>query len=89
MNSLDEASQAIRKESLKNPGHDFVEGIMYSLHEGVIMVGSFTSKAEPGKVFLHLFKFCDKNILFVRYTLKSNATLSSINPRLKYINFSK
>ncbi|XP_021966080.2 delta(24)-sterol reductase [Folsomia candida] len=50
VNSLDEASQAIRKESLKNPGHDFVEGIMYSLHEGVIMVGSFTSKAEPGKI---------------------------------------
>ncbi|XP_035708159.1 delta(24)-sterol reductase-like [Folsomia candida] len=50
VNSLDEATERITKESLKTPGHDFIEGIMYSLDKGVIMVGSLTSKAEPGKV---------------------------------------
>ncbi|XP_035700954.1 diminuto-like protein [Folsomia candida] len=50
VNSLDEATTRITKESRKNPGHDFVEGIMYSLNKGVIMVGSFTPKAEPTKI---------------------------------------
>ncbi|XP_035716516.1 delta(24)-sterol reductase [Folsomia candida] len=50
VNSLDEATKRITDESLKTPGPDFVEGIMYSLDKGVIMVGALTSKSEPGKV---------------------------------------
>ncbi|XP_021966010.2 delta(24)-sterol reductase [Folsomia candida] len=50
VNSLAEATERITEESLKSPGPDFVEGIMYSLDKGVIMVGSLSSKAEPGKI---------------------------------------
>ncbi|XP_021965625.2 delta(24)-sterol reductase-like [Folsomia candida] len=50
VNSLDEATKRITEESLKTPRPDFVEGIMYSLDKGVIMLGTLTSKSEPGKV---------------------------------------
>lgn len=34
----------------QRPENDFVEGLLYSLEEAVIMTGSMTDKAEPSKV---------------------------------------
>ena len=38
------SSEMVKKE------HDFVEGLMYSINEAVIMIGKMTDDAEPDKV---------------------------------------
>ncbi|XP_035700412.1 delta(24)-sterol reductase-like isoform X2 [Folsomia candida] len=81
VNSLDEATERITEESLKSPGHDFVEGIMYSLDKGVIMVGSLTSKPEPGKIN-SVTRWYKKS--FYKH-VESFLSLSQLAPKVEYI----
>ncbi|XP_035716483.1 delta(24)-sterol reductase-like [Folsomia candida] len=89
VNSLDEATKRVTEESLKTPGPDFVEGIMYSLDKGVIMVGTLTSKSEPGKVnpvsagykksfYKHVQSFLTDN-------QSTNLPISQIAPNTEFI----
>lgn len=38
------------EKASKNPEHEFVEGILFSENEGVIMTGNLTDRVETGKV---------------------------------------
>ncbi|XP_066995302.2 delta(24)-sterol reductase isoform X2 [Anabrus simplex] len=48
--SLKEAVNRFRKETLKRDGNQFVEGLMFSKDEGVIMTGNMVSEYIPGKL---------------------------------------
>lgn len=50
--SLDEAVKLFDKESNKKDPHEFVEGLMFSLNEGVIMTGDMVDEYEEGKASL-------------------------------------
>lgn len=48
--SLDNFVKTFREESSKAEGNQFVEGLMYHLHGGVVMTGNMCTSAEPGKL---------------------------------------
>lgn len=48
--SLDDAVKVFEEESLKKDENDFVEGLMFSADQAVIMTGSLSSTCEPEKV---------------------------------------
>jgi len=49
-NSLDEAVEMLGDAANKPDENQFVEGIMFSSNECVVMVGNMVTSAEPGKV---------------------------------------
>lgn len=48
--SLDDAVKVFEEESLKKDENHFVEGLMFSADQAVIMTGNMSSTCEPGKV---------------------------------------
>jgi delta24-sterol reductase len=48
--SLDDAVKVFQEESLKKDENHFVEGLMFSADQAVIMTGNLSSTCEPGKV---------------------------------------
>jgi delta24-sterol reductase len=50
--SLDDAVKVFEEESMKKDENDFVEGLLFSADQAVIMTGNFSSTCEPGKVSL-------------------------------------
>jgi delta24-sterol reductase len=46
-------SKVFEQESLNVQENDFVEGLVYSENEAVIMTGSYTDHAEPDKASIH------------------------------------
>lgn len=47
----EEVVRVFKEQTLRTEGNEFVEGLMYNEHEAVIMTGSQTDDAEPGKVY--------------------------------------
>jgi delta24-sterol reductase len=47
---LDDVVKVFEEESMKKDENDFVEGLLFSADQAVIMTGSFSSTCEPGKV---------------------------------------
>lgn len=50
MHSFDDVSNVFAKCSKEAQENEFVEGLMYSKDEAVIMTGQLTDQAEPAKV---------------------------------------
>jgi delta24-sterol reductase len=50
--SLDDAVKVFEEESMKKDENDFVEGLLFSADQAVIMTGNFSATCEPGKVSL-------------------------------------
>ena len=48
--TLDEVTEIFTRETMKESRNEFVEALMFSENEGVIMTANMTSCAEPGKV---------------------------------------
>jgi delta24-sterol reductase len=61
--SLDDAVKVFEEESMKKDENDFVEGLLFSADQAVIMTGNFSSTCEPGKVSLiFLFNMIASNL---------------------------
>ncbi|PNF18142.1 Delta(24)-sterol reductase [Cryptotermes secundus] len=48
--SLDDAVKVFEEQSMKKDENDFVEGLLFSADQAVIMTGNFSSTCEPGKL---------------------------------------
>ncbi|XP_042214180.1 delta(24)-sterol reductase-like [Homarus americanus] len=76
--SLDNLVKTFTEETKKAEGNQFVEGLMYSLHSGVVMTANMCTSAEPGKLneigrwfkpwfFKHVETFLKKNETGIEY----------------------
>lgn len=48
--SLDNLIETFTAETQREEGNQFVEGLMFSLHSGVVMTANMSNTAEPGKI---------------------------------------
>lgn len=48
--SMDNLVETFTAEAQREKGNQFVEGLMFSLHSGVVMTANMCTTAEPGKV---------------------------------------
>ncbi|XP_063852510.1 delta(24)-sterol reductase-like [Scylla paramamosain] len=76
--SLDNLVDTFTAETRRTEGNQFVEGLMYSLHSGVVMTANMSNTAEPGKIneigrwfkpwfFKHVGAYLDKGEGGVEY----------------------
>ncbi len=49
---FDDVVRHFQEAAEKKEGNDFVEGLMYSENEAVVMTGTMTDEAEPDKAIL-------------------------------------
>ncbi|KAK8405965.1 hypothetical protein O3P69_006992 [Scylla paramamosain] len=72
------SSKVCEAETRRTEGNQFVEGLMYSLHSGVVMTANMSNTAEPGKIneigrwfkpwfFKHVGAYLDKGEGGVEY----------------------